>query len=473
MYDNEIYSGSGADNSNNRVYNTGDTAEKSENGSVNAYQGSESERSAYMNGSGSDSHHSKKEKKHGRNAGAAVRKVMLSISLGLLFGLFAGLGFFAVQQGREQLLQNEEPEKTISTTETVQTKEEASPSGIDLTNTNNITVVDSDISSVVEEVMPAMVSIVNNFTETGTTFFGQTYSAPGESGGSGIIVKETEDELLLVTNYHVVADADKLTVLFYDDSTAEAHIKGTDADMDLAVIAVPLSDLSEETKNSIAIATLGNSDNLKLGEPVIAIGNALGYGQSVTNGIVSALNREITLEDGSQNTFIQTNAAINHGNSGGALLNVNGEVVGINSNKLSGSSIEGMGYAIPISAASPIIAELMERETRDEVDESERGYLGITLQEVTREISAMYKMPRGVYVISVEEGSGAKQAGVMSGDIITKFDGQSIDSYNDLQKALTYFAVGDTAKISVMRPENGQYVQYDLEVTLGERPEGQ
>ena len=206
---------------------------------------------------------------------------------------------------------------------------------------------------------------------------------------------------------------------------------------------------------------------------MIAIGNALGYGQSVTNGIVSALNREITLENGATGTFIQTNAAINPGNSGGALLNMNGEVVGINSNKIGGTTVEGMGYAIPITSASPIIADLMERQTRTKVAEDEVGYIGISLQEVTSQISQMYNMPEGIYVVSVEEGSAAANAGIMKGDIITKFDGSSITSYSDLQKMLQYYAVGDSVTVTVQRPQNGEYVSIELNLTLGSRPAGQ
>ena len=317
--------------------------------------------------------------------------------------------------------------------------------------------------------MPAMVSIVNNFTETANVF-GQQYTQEEAASGSGIIVGKTDDELLIVSNNHVVESADTLTVTFIDGSEAQAQVKGLDSDMDLAVIAVSLNDLSDDTKNAITVATLGSSDDLKLGEPVIAIGNALGYGQSVTNGIVSALNREITLENGSTGTFIQTNAAINPGNSGGALLNMNGEVIGINSNKIGGTAVEGMGYAIPITSASPIIADLMERQTRTKVAEDEVGYIGISQQEVTSQISQMYNMPEGIYVVSVEEGSAAANAGIMKGDIITKFDGSSISSYSDLQKMLQYYAAGDSVTITVQRPQNGEYVSVELNLTLGSRP---
>lgn len=394
---------------------------------------------------------------------------MVSVSLGLFFGLFAGIGFYAVQQGTGML-------KTD--TDTAVVSEVASEAATESSQSTpqlatNVTYVESDVSDVVEKVMPAMVSIVNNFTETANVF-GQQYTQEEAASGSGIIVGKTDDELLIVSNNHVVESADTLTVTFIDGSEAQAQVKGLDSDMDLAVIAVSLNDLSDDTKNAITVATLGSSDDLKLGEPVIAIGNALGYGQSVTNGIVSALNREITLENGSTGTFIQTNAAINPGNSGGALLNMNGEVIGINSNKIAGTTVEGMvegmGYAIPITSASPIIADLMERQTRTKVAEDEVGYIGISLQEVTSQISQMYNMPEGIYVVSVEEGSAAANAGIMKGDIITKFDGSSISSYSDLQKTLQYYAAGDSATITVQRPQNGEYVSVELNLTLGSRP---
>jgi len=399
----------------------------------------------------------KKEKKFG-----FVKKAIVSISLGLLFGAFAGLGFYGVWSvtGMKQ-------ETTVK--ETVIMGQDI-PQTSTLSNNNSITVVESDISQVVEDVMPAMVSIINKYTEV-SSFWGQTYTQEQEASGSGIVVGKSDTELLIVSNYHVIADADILEVIFIDGKTAEAKVKGTDADMDLAVIAISLDSITDETMDAIAIATLGNSDDLKLGEPVIAIGNALGYGQSVTNGIVSALNRELTLSDGSTGTFIQTNAAINPGNSGGALLNINGEVIGINSNKIGGDVVEGMGYAIPISSASPIISDLMERHTRDKVAEGESGYMGISLQEVSQQYSQMFNMPIGVFVAAVEEESAAEKAGLLKGDIITGFDGERIRSYADLQEILQYFGAGDTATLTIMRQELGEYVEYEFEITLGKRPE--
>ena len=455
MYENDNFSGYETGNENTTGTFSGVSAAESANG-YTTYQ---------MGGSTGNNTEPKKTKKHG----GYFRKAMVSVSLGLFFGLFAGIGFYAVQQGTGML-------KTGTDTAVVsevasETATESSQSTPQLAT--NVTYVESDVSDVVEKVMPAMVSIVNNFTETANVF-GQQYTQEEAASGSGIIVGKTDDELLIVSNNHVVESADTLTVTFIDGSEAQAQVKGLDSDMDLAVIAVSLNDLSDDTKNAITVATLGSSDDLKLGEPVIAIGNALGYGQSVTNGIVSALNREITLENGSTGTFIQTNAAINPGNSGGALLNMNGEVIGINSNKIAGTTVEGMvegmGYAIPITSASPIIADLMERQTRTKVAEDEVGYIGISLQEVTSQIAQMYNMPEGIYVVSVEEGSAAANAGIMKGDIITKFDGSSISSYSDLQKTLQYYAAGDSATITVQRPQNGEYVSVELNLILGSRP---
>ncbi|MCM1188912.1 MAG: trypsin-like peptidase domain-containing protein [bacterium] len=415
-----------------------------------------------------DGKEDRKKQKRQKQPGAKMgtfRKVVLCMGLGLCFGIFAGLGFYAVQLGTGQLNQTNGSDSVIAElpSDMVKAPLETEP--------KYITYVHDDISDMVEEVMPAMVSIVNNYVTTGRDWWGQKYSQPGTGSGSGIIVGETEDELLIVTNYHVVEDYTSLEVTFIDESTAEAVVKGADSDMDLAVIAVSISGLDEETRNAITVAQLGDSDHLKLGEPVVAIGNALGYGQSVTNGIISALNREMTTEDGSTGIYIQTNAAINHGNSGGALLNINGEVIGINAARIDGSTVEGMGYAIPISAASPIIAELMERRTRtDKVDESEIGYMGISMQAVTDELASLYDIPKGVFVREVMEGSAAEAAGILKGDIIVKFDGQRIVSNSDLQETLQYFRAGETAVVTVKRAVNGEYDTLNLEITLGKKP---
>lgn len=324
-----------------------------------------------------------------------------------------------------------------------------------------------DVSAVVDTVMPAMVSIVNNYTETINSFFGQTYTREGASSGSGIIIGENESELLIATNNHVVSDSNAIEITFIDGTTAQAYLKGAQADMDLAVVSVALDSLTAETKSAIAIASLGDSDSLKLGEPVIAIGNALGYGQSVTTGVVSAVNRQINTEEG-VGTFIQTDAAINPGNSGGALLNLQGQVIGINSNKIGGSTIEGMGYAIPINAAQPIISDLSLKSTKMKVEESKRGYIAISLQEVTESISQMFGMPQGVFVAEIQAGSPAAASDMQVKDIIVKFDDMDITSNADLQNAMQYYEAGTTVTIEVMRQQNdGLYASVTFELTLG------
>ena len=409
-----------------------------------------------------------KQKKPSK-AGNYLRKALFCASLGLFFGLCAGVGFYAVKQ---TMGTNQTETLTIS-----QAAEEAAQgenlqsdgkTANTVTDTKAVTVVDSDITGVVKKVMPAMVSIGNEFTEE-YSYFGQRFQQEAQAAGSGIIVGENDTELLIVTNYHVIENADKLTVTFLDSSEAEAQLKGTNAAMDLAVLAVPLSDIGQETRAQLVIADLGDSDELQLGEPVIAIGNALGYGQSVTNGIISALDREVELSNGNTGTFIQTNAAINPGNSGGALLNIDGQVIGINSNKIGGETIEGMGYAIPISAAKPIISELMQKSTKTKVADSEVGYMGIQPATVTSEISQMYGMPQGVYVTNVLEGTPAAQAGLLNGDIITAIDGSTVTSYEEMQKEMLYHAAGTTIELTVQRMGSNGYEEMTFELTLATR----
>ena len=461
MYENEIYSGpESIRQSSVQTPN----AESQPTGSGASYATYYASAPVYTGDIGNDG--KAKRCKEPKKKSGVLRKFILSISLGLCFGLFAGLGFYAVQLGTGQLTKEEQSSDTSEATSAGVVNDQASPQP-GLTNVSHITYVQTDISDMVETVMPSMVSILN-YMET-TTYWGHSVTEP--SGGSGIIVAENEDALLIVTNNHVVEDAQKLMVTFIDGSEAEAVVKGLDAEMDLAVIAVPISDLTDKTLEAIEVATLGDSDSLKLGEPVIAIGNALGYGQSVTNGIVSALNREITMSDGSSGVFIQTNAAINPGNSGGALLNLSGEVIGINSSKIGGSLVEGMGYAIPITSANPIISDLMTREVRTaKVPDSQRGYMGITLQNITDQISQMYGMPKGAFVYDVEPGLAADDAGVMKGDIIVGFDGQKINSSDALLSVMEFYKAGETVTITVRRVENGEYVSYDLEITLGKKP---
>ena len=334
-----------------------------------------------------------------------------------------------------------------------------------LVNSGSVQVISSDISEMVEQVIPAMVTIVNTGRETYDFWYG-AYTP--QSSGTGVIIGENETELLIVTNNHVAKDAVKLEITFVDDSTATAVVKGKDADMDLAVLAVPLESLSEETRNAIVVAQLGDSDSLKLGQPAVVIGNALGIGISVTDGIISGLNREMTTEDGKTGTFIQTDAAVNHGNSGGALLNIKGEVIGIVSNKIDGESVEAMGYAIPISAASPIIEDLMNRVTRkDVVAAEEQGYLGVQLQTITDEARSYYGMPEGAYVYNVFEGSGAYEAGIRKGDVITKLEGTTIYSNSSAREILQYYRQGEEVTVKYSRMENGEYVSHEVTVVLG------
>ncbi len=335
----------------------------------------------------------------------------------------------------------------------------------------------SNVADVAEDVMPSIVSITNKSVQEVQDWFSrQTYQMESESAGSGIIIGENDTELLICTNNHVVEDSDTLTVTFIDDESYEAQVKGTDKENDLAVVAVKLDDISDDTRSKIKIAKYGDSDSLRVGEQVVAIGNALGYGQSVTTGIVSALNRDITAsEDGSEDSattyqdLIQTDAAINPGNSGGALLNMNGEVIGINSAKASESGVEGMGYAIPISKAMPILENLMSKQTRSKVDEDKIGYLGINGQGVSDQAVQLYNVPAGVYVTKVQSGSPADKAGLREGDIITKFDGTEVSDMSDLQERLQYYSAGETVELTIQTNKDGAYAEKTLEITLGSR----
>lgn len=325
----------------------------------------------------------------------------------------------------------------------------------------------TDVTQVVEAVMPACVSITNNFTQTVQDFWGQTYSQDETASGSGIIIGENEQELLIVTNNHVVDSTEQLYVQFIDGETVEAQVKGTDASADLAVVAVKLDTIANSTKQEICIARMGDSDSLKIGEPAIAIGNALGYGQSVTTGVISALNRKIESSNSEEGTsLIQTDAAINPGNSGGALLNMRGEVIGINSNKIGGSSIEGMGYAIPISTARPIIEDLMERQTRTKYSEEERGYLGISCINVTSDLSENFSMPQGIFVAQVYSGTGAEAAGLVRGNIVVAFDGVTVQNQEELTKQMQYYKAGESVEITIMVNSANGYQQKNVTVTL-------
>lgn len=348
--------------------------------------------------------------------------------------------------------------------------EKSSEKKVDSTSlTRTSSTVTSDVSEVVNSVMPSVVSITNMSVQQVQSFFGGTSSQEVQSSGSGIIVGQNDTELLIATNNHVVEGSTTLTVSFINESSAEAKIKGTDASRDLAVIAVPLENIEGETMGEIKVATLGDSTKLQVGEPVIAIGNALGYGQSVTTGIVSALNRQIDME-GFDAELIQTDAAINPGNSGGALVNANGEVIGINTVKVSSDAVEGMGYAIPISDANETITTLMNKETREQVPEDERGFLGVEITNVEAESAELYGMPTGVYIRNVIEGTGAEKAGLVRGGVITELDGSSVDSMTTLQNLLSYYRVGETVTLTVEMPgKDGSYEEKEVEVVLSEK----
>ena len=330
----------------------------------------------------------------------------------------------------------------------------------------------TDVSQVVGEAMPAVVAVastaVYQMPDFGFGwFFGggsQSYEVP--SSGSGIIIGENDTELLIVTNNHVVQDTVSLKITFVDDAAVDAVIKGTDTDTDLAVISVPLDQIPQETKEKIAVARLGDSDGLKVGQGVIAIGNALGYGQSVTVGYVSALNREIKTSDGNTRVLLQTDAAINPGNSGGALLNMKGEVIGINAAKYSSTEVEGIGYAIPVSSVQDILDELMNRKTRSEVAEEKRGYLGIQGTTVDEDAAAAFGMPKGVYVYKILKDGAAADSQLREKDIITKLDGMTVKSMQELQKLLKGYEAGETIELLVQRQEDGQYKEIQIPVTL-------
>ena len=319
----------------------------------------------------------------------------------------------------------------------------------------------TDITDVVEATMPSIVTITGTFTQT-FDWFGQQYSEPNVGSGSGIIVGQNDKELLIATNNHVVEGANPLEVTFIDNTQAKAIVKGSDSVADLAVIAIDLSTISKDTMNAIKIAKLGDSDSVKVGQMAIAIGNALGYGQSVTVGYISAKDREVKIDNNTM-VLLQTDAAINPGNSGGALLNTKGEVIGINSVKYASQEVEGMGYAIPISRAVPIINELMNRET---IKEDEKGYLGVYIKEITEDIANAYNWPRGVYVRGVVEGGSADKAGIVTGDIITKVNGTQVTGATQLQEKISSYRAGTDIKLTIMRMVDGKYVEKEVTVNL-------
>ena len=414
----------------------------------------------------------KKRKSSGKAARTAKRIGAITLSAVLFGGVAAGTfqgvnyltGYTAVQ-AEADTSQSSSAESTTENTTVVQT---TSASASD----------EMSVADIAEAVMPSIVSITNRSVQEVQNYFsmfgyygGQPLEEETESVGSGIIIGQNDTELLIVTNNHVVEGADSLTVSFVDNESYEANLKGTDSGNDLAVIAVPLENISSDTMSQIKVATLGDSDSLRVGEQVVAIGNALGYGQSVTTGIVSATNRTLTTadENGSNSTtatYIQTDAAINPGNSGGALVNMQGEVIGINSAKLASTEVEGMGYAIPISRVSDIINTLMNETTLTIVDEADRGSIGITVTTVPESVTEVYGIPTGVYVSDVPAGSNAEAAGLRRGDVITALDGRSVTDVSQLQTLLQYYSAGQTVTLTVQSIENNTYTEKTITTTL-------
>lgn len=461
----------------------------------------------YVNETGQESEKKKRRKKSGG------RKLASTISLAVVFGLVAGVVFQGVDFFAAQYMgtttADAEPQIETAQLAVSASSADAASEGTDSSENGTADAAQSvsaqtgSVSDVAKAAMPTVVAITSvsiqeipNYFRAFGFGYGDTQQYSSEGSGSGIIVGENDDELLIATNNHVVEGATTLSVCFAGNDVVNAEaetvnmssesdsdgdvnvedavsakIKGTDETNDLAVVAVQKSDIPEDTLSQIKIAQLGDSDSVEVGEQVVAIGNALGYGQSVTSGWISALNRSISTSDGTTSDgLIQTDAAINPGNSGGALLNMQGEVVGINSAKYADSAVEGMGYAIPISKAQPILENLMNRQTRDKVeDDSKAAYLGVTSADLSMEAIQMYDMPEGAFVIRVDKDSAAGEAGIQKGDIIVSFDGQTVSGREDLENKLAYYEAGESVDVVVSRADNGEYVQKTISVTLGNR----
>ena len=385
------------------------------------------------------------------------------VAYGLLFGGAFGLAFQGINLGKNYLLTG----SIYATTEESKVNTDQKIQDVTLLTTKE---TDSSVAAVVNNVMPSIVSVTSTFEEVGYDFFFNQYSKESTGYGSGIIIGKSDDTLLVVTNYHVVEDAKKVAIGFIDSEYVTATVRGYDADADLAVLSISLDDMKQSTIDSIKVAVLGDSEELLVGEQAIAIGNAMGYGQSVTVGYVSALNREVQLTDKTM-TLLQTDAAINPGNSGGALLNSKGEVIGINTVKYSDTSVEGMGYAIPISDATPIINDLMNQEV---IEEKDKAFLGVGGDSVTAEYNERFGMPIGAYVSRVSDDSPAEEAGICAGDIITKIGDYDIESWEDLQNAIEQYKGGESAIIFLQRSDSrGRYKEQELKVTFGYRSENQ
>lgn len=459
---NNSYRYTGTDSASQNNYSSGSAYSSAQTGTDQDHDRyySPYERRTMEEGGSGRKKQKKPKKQHG--FGVTIAKcACLAATFGLVAGgVFGGVNYLIPE--KESGSVTERQESALTTT----SQDKGSTTAVIGSST-----IKTDVSDIVEDAMPSIVAITNMTQTQYQTWFGQTYMQENDYAGSGIIVSEDDDYLYIATNNHVVNGAKTLTVQFCDDSTVAAEIKGASPSNDLAVVKVKKDDIEDETREAIKIATINDSGEEKVGEPVVAIGNALGYGQSVTSGIISALNREITAEDSTTgqtytNTLTQTDASINPGNSGGALLNVKGEVIGINSSKIGGEDVDGVGFAIPATTAAPIINELI---TREKVTEDKAAYLGISGIAVDDSVSEKYNIPVGVCVAKVYDGSAAAKAGIQKGDIIIKFDGKDVDSMEEMQELLQYHAAGTKVSLTICRANNGTYEEQEIEVTLGSR----
>lgn len=413
------------------------------------------------------------KKARGRKPMTAGRRWASVVSMAVVFGLVAGGVMFGTNAAGNYLAGNNSKAELVKQTQTTDSSSDSSSSGESSQGT---------VAEVAKNAMPSVVTISTMSVEEMRSFFGGTQQYEVQGAGTGVIVGKNDTELLIATNNHVVEGATSLSVGFIDEESVSGNVKGTDVNNDLAVVSVKLSDIPEDTMNNIKIATVGDSSALQLGDQVVAIGNALGYGQSVTSGYVSALDRDLELTDQSGTTInstglIQTDAAINEGNSGGALLNMKGELIGINeaksSSTSSGTTVDNIGFAIPIDKAEDSLQQLMNLTTREKVDESQASYLGIKGSDVSSEASELYGIPTGVVVAEVVENGPADQAGVKKGDILTELDGRDISSMAQLQDVLQYYAAGEKVDLVVQRSDDGKYKEQTLSITLGSAKDAQ
>ena len=405
-----------------------------------------------------------------------MKKILGVIFSALLFGLVAGgmmvgVNYIAREQNiysiAEEVKPKQEEKRESSPSEMRETEKSTAPSDTVIASTGS----GKTVTEVAKGAMPSVVAITNmmRYQENGFSIFGEIQRETElPASGSGVIVGQNDTELLIATNNHVIQDSNSLTVSFIDESTATAQVKGTDATVDLALVSVKLSDISPETREKIKAVQIGSSDDMEVGDQVVAIGNALGYGQSVTTGIISAKNRDVQTKDGVSKGLIQTDAAINPGNSGGALLNMKGELIGINVAKYADTNVEGMGYSIPSSAAESIFSSLSTLTTRDKVPEAEQGVLGVQVKDIDAQTAESFAMPKGIYIFKVLENTGADNSRIQERDIITKLDGQGVYTTADLKALLSKYRAGEEVKLTVMRQDgSGKYNEVEATVILG------